>query len=225
MIEFSRFLAAACVLVQYGETVVLNAVASGPGGLHRAQAQAGDEVPVGAEVGVEGSTDDDAVHLQHARSGGRDGCVPMVGCVFTLPGSGVDGRVPATCTIEVEDIQATAEELKSRGVEFSQEPTQQPYGIDLDNAPLMHHAARQDDHVERLDDAEERDAGDVDPQHDEDRPMARGPEVDVAAVAGPAQRIGLRIGALRQRRAAAVLEVVEAVLAHPRHGDGGVQSA
>src|SRR5215210_2781689 len=29
-----------------------------------------------------------------------------------------------------EDIHGTYEELKSRGVEFSQEPTQQPYGVD-----------------------------------------------------------------------------------------------
>jgi catechol 2,3-dioxygenase-like lactoylglutathione lyase family enzyme len=29
-----------------------------------------------------------------------------------------------------DDVQATYEELKSRGVEFQQEPTQQPYGID-----------------------------------------------------------------------------------------------
>ena len=29
-----------------------------------------------------------------------------------------------------EDVQKTFEELKSIGVEFSQEPTQQPYGID-----------------------------------------------------------------------------------------------
>jgi catechol 2,3-dioxygenase-like lactoylglutathione lyase family enzyme len=29
-----------------------------------------------------------------------------------------------------EDCQGTYEELKSRGVEFSQEPTEQPYGID-----------------------------------------------------------------------------------------------
>ena len=29
-----------------------------------------------------------------------------------------------------DDIQATFEELKGRGVEFTQEPTQQPYGID-----------------------------------------------------------------------------------------------
>jgi catechol 2,3-dioxygenase-like lactoylglutathione lyase family enzyme len=29
-----------------------------------------------------------------------------------------------------EDCQATYDELKSRGVEFTQEPTEQPYGID-----------------------------------------------------------------------------------------------
>ena len=29
-----------------------------------------------------------------------------------------------------DDCQARYEELKSRGVEFSQEPTEQPYGID-----------------------------------------------------------------------------------------------
>ena len=29
-----------------------------------------------------------------------------------------------------DDIQATYEELKGRGVEFSQEPTEQPYGVD-----------------------------------------------------------------------------------------------
>jgi len=29
-----------------------------------------------------------------------------------------------------EDVQATYEELKGRGVEFQQEPTEQPYGID-----------------------------------------------------------------------------------------------
>ena len=29
-----------------------------------------------------------------------------------------------------DDIQGSYEELKSRGVEFSQEPTEQPYGID-----------------------------------------------------------------------------------------------
>jgi catechol 2,3-dioxygenase-like lactoylglutathione lyase family enzyme len=29
-----------------------------------------------------------------------------------------------------DDIQATYEEFKNRGVEFQQEPTQQPYGID-----------------------------------------------------------------------------------------------
>jgi catechol 2,3-dioxygenase-like lactoylglutathione lyase family enzyme len=29
-----------------------------------------------------------------------------------------------------DDVQGTYEELKSRGVQFSQEPTEQPYGID-----------------------------------------------------------------------------------------------
>jgi len=29
-----------------------------------------------------------------------------------------------------DDVQASYEELKSRGVEFSQEPTEQPYGVD-----------------------------------------------------------------------------------------------
>jgi catechol 2,3-dioxygenase-like lactoylglutathione lyase family enzyme len=29
-----------------------------------------------------------------------------------------------------DDVQATYEELKSRGVEFQQEPTEQPYGVD-----------------------------------------------------------------------------------------------
>ncbi|HYZ17973.1 MAG TPA: VOC family protein [Gaiellaceae bacterium] len=29
-----------------------------------------------------------------------------------------------------DDVQATYEELKGRGVEFTQEPTEQPYGID-----------------------------------------------------------------------------------------------
>ena len=31
---------------------------------------------------------------------------------------------------EADDVKATYEELKSRGVEFLQEPTEQPYGID-----------------------------------------------------------------------------------------------
>ncbi len=31
---------------------------------------------------------------------------------------------------QVEDCRATYEELKGRGVEFTQEPTEQPYGID-----------------------------------------------------------------------------------------------
>ena len=29
-----------------------------------------------------------------------------------------------------DDVQGTYEELKARGVEFQQEPTQQPYGVD-----------------------------------------------------------------------------------------------
>jgi catechol 2,3-dioxygenase-like lactoylglutathione lyase family enzyme len=31
---------------------------------------------------------------------------------------------------QADDVQATYEDLKGRGVEFSQEPTEQPYGID-----------------------------------------------------------------------------------------------
>ena len=31
---------------------------------------------------------------------------------------------------QTDDIQATYEELKGKGVEFTQEPTQQPYGLD-----------------------------------------------------------------------------------------------
>ena len=31
---------------------------------------------------------------------------------------------------KTDDAQATYEELKSRGVEFTQEPTEQPYGVD-----------------------------------------------------------------------------------------------
>jgi catechol 2,3-dioxygenase-like lactoylglutathione lyase family enzyme len=31
---------------------------------------------------------------------------------------------------EADDVQATYEDFKSRGVEFTQEPTQQPYGLD-----------------------------------------------------------------------------------------------
>jgi predicted enzyme related to lactoylglutathione lyase len=31
---------------------------------------------------------------------------------------------------QTDDCQAMYEELKSRGVEFTQEPTEQPYGID-----------------------------------------------------------------------------------------------
>jgi catechol 2,3-dioxygenase-like lactoylglutathione lyase family enzyme len=43
-----------------------------------------------------------------------------------LVGKGVLGGL----FFNVDDCQATFEELKSRGVEFSQEPTKQPYGID-----------------------------------------------------------------------------------------------
>lgn len=35
-----------------------------------------------------------------------------------------------TVFLTAEDVQATYEELKGRGVEFLQEPTEQPYGID-----------------------------------------------------------------------------------------------
>ena len=35
-----------------------------------------------------------------------------------------------TVFLTTEDCHAAYEELKSRGVEFSQEPTEQPYGID-----------------------------------------------------------------------------------------------
>jgi catechol 2,3-dioxygenase-like lactoylglutathione lyase family enzyme len=43
-----------------------------------------------------------------------------------LVGKGVLGGLFFT----VDDCQATFEELKRRGVEFAQEPTQQPYGLD-----------------------------------------------------------------------------------------------
>ena len=35
-----------------------------------------------------------------------------------------------TVFLTADDIQATYEELKGRGVEFAQEPTEQPYGVD-----------------------------------------------------------------------------------------------
>src|SRR6478672_10531119 len=38
--------------------------------------------------------------------------------------------IPGPPVFEPDDIQATYEELKGKGVEFTQEPTQQPYGID-----------------------------------------------------------------------------------------------
>ena len=43
-----------------------------------------------------------------------------------LMGRGVLGGL----FFRVEDIDAAYEELKGKGVEFTQEPTQQPYGID-----------------------------------------------------------------------------------------------
>jgi predicted enzyme related to lactoylglutathione lyase len=32
--------------------------------------------------------------------------------------------------LSTDDVQADYEELKARGVEFAQEPTEQPYGVD-----------------------------------------------------------------------------------------------
>ena len=40
------------------------------------------------------------------------------------------GRPPASITIETDDCRKTVEELKSRGVEFTEEPEERPYGID-----------------------------------------------------------------------------------------------
>ena len=42
------------------------------------------------------------------------------------------GRAPQCRVVffSTDDIQSTYEELKGRGVEFAQEPTEQPYGID-----------------------------------------------------------------------------------------------
>ena len=44
--------------------------------------------------------------------------------------AGGEGRAPAGCSSRPTTARATFEELKGRGVEFSQEPTEQPYGID-----------------------------------------------------------------------------------------------
>ena len=46
--------------------------------------------------------------------------------IRTLVAKGFAGSVFLT----TDDCQASYEELKSRGVEFKQEPTEQPYGID-----------------------------------------------------------------------------------------------
>ena len=46
--------------------------------------------------------------------------------IFELMARGAAGGV----FFGTDDCQATYEELKSRGVEFTQEPTEQPYGID-----------------------------------------------------------------------------------------------
>jgi predicted enzyme related to lactoylglutathione lyase len=40
----------------------------------------------------------------------------------------VQGRVPAVCTIETDDIRATVEEMQSRGVEFETEVLEFPWG-------------------------------------------------------------------------------------------------
>jgi Glyoxalase/Bleomycin resistance protein/Dioxygenase superfamily len=46
--------------------------------------------------------------------------------IRSLLGKGASGGL----FFATDDAQATYEELKSRGVEFTQEPTEQPYGID-----------------------------------------------------------------------------------------------
>jgi catechol 2,3-dioxygenase-like lactoylglutathione lyase family enzyme len=46
--------------------------------------------------------------------------------IEALMAKGVSGGL----FFSTDDIQATYEELKGRGVEFQQEPTQQPYGMD-----------------------------------------------------------------------------------------------
>jgi predicted enzyme related to lactoylglutathione lyase len=42
----------------------------------------------------------------------------------------VAGGLMGSVIIAVDDVRATYEELRSRGVEFQQEPIQQPYGMD-----------------------------------------------------------------------------------------------
>ena len=46
--------------------------------------------------------------------------------IGTLLAKGASGGL----FFEADDVHATYDELKGRGVEFTQEPTQQPYGID-----------------------------------------------------------------------------------------------
>ena len=46
--------------------------------------------------------------------------------IYNLLAKGADGGL----FFATDDCRATYEELKSRGVEFTQEPTQQPYGLD-----------------------------------------------------------------------------------------------
>jgi catechol 2,3-dioxygenase-like lactoylglutathione lyase family enzyme len=48
------------------------------------------------------------------------------GQVRTLMGKGVAGTIFLT----TDDVQAAYEELKGRGVEFSEQPEERPYGID-----------------------------------------------------------------------------------------------
>jgi predicted enzyme related to lactoylglutathione lyase len=48
--------------------------------------------------------------------------------IKTVMGKGVAGSL----FFNTDDVQSTYEELKGRGVDFIQEPTQQPYGIDAE---------------------------------------------------------------------------------------------
>ena len=48
----------------------------------------------------------------------------------TVPEMGNFRWVSVGLFFSTDDIQKTYEELKSRGVEFTQEPTEQPYGVD-----------------------------------------------------------------------------------------------
>jgi predicted enzyme related to lactoylglutathione lyase len=46
--------------------------------------------------------------------------------ILELMGRGVTGGI----FLETDDCRASYEELKARGVEFSEEPTERPYGVD-----------------------------------------------------------------------------------------------